>query len=276
MATPGGLRLSAQLGIPIVGLATIASATGLLHGGLYRDPAAVVHAIRGQDFITLLIMPVATAVLASLPRPRAVLIWYALLGYVLYTYTGAAFGYYLNPFFLVYIALVSLTVFSLGAALAGTDAPAIAASFDEGTPRRAVGVFLACVGLVIAIPELAQIGAYMQTGVVPELITRAGTVTSFVYVLDLGIIAPLMGVAAVWLWRGRPWGFVLSAVLLVKCAAMGLALISMAVFSARAGFPDAPAFTAAYGAIALSGVLMSAWFLRHCARDLRAAHGLRV
>jgi hypothetical protein len=68
--------------------------------------------------------------------------WLGLLGYLAYTYAGAAFAYGFNALFPVYVALFGQTGASLIGGLSGVDAVATKQAFDAGTPRRGVIAFV--------------------------------------------------------------------------------------------------------------------------------------
>jgi len=240
----------------VVLLAALAAGAGLYDADLYRDPAVLVPAIRGQDLVTLLTLPVLLASLL-VRSTRARLVWIGLLGYLVYTYTGAAFAYRFNALFLVYLTLFTLSLGALWTAVAAT-APGVLADLAR-QPRRATIGFLLSIALVLGSSELAQVGAALEAGQVPALIARSEGAGNFVYVLDLGVILPLSVLAAVWLHRRARWGVVLAGALVIKAAAMGLALISGTWFAARAGAPVEVALTAAYGAIALGGLALAGW-----------------
>jgi hypothetical protein len=79
--------------------------------------------MRGQDLVTLAIAPVLLVVarLATRGNVRARLVEIGLGGYLLYTYTGAAFGYRFNRFILLYTALCSLSAVTLFSRLRRVD-----------------------------------------------------------------------------------------------------------------------------------------------------------
>jgi hypothetical protein len=261
-----GLGLAYRLSGLVVPLAAVAAGTGLMVPHVYRDTAAVVPAIRGQDLLTLIAVPVLALSLSAARRGsgRATAVWMGLIGYLLYTYAGAAFAYVLNELFLHYLALFSLCLFTLVVVLVGADQTIPGIELDATAPRRPVAAFLALTGIMVALPELAQLLEFFTSGTVPELVVRADTPTSFVYVLDLGLVLPLCLLSALWLWRGRPWGALLAGAMLVKAATMGLALLSMTWFSVVAGMPLEPGLTLVYGSIAAGSIGMCVWFLRHC------------
>jgi hypothetical protein len=265
-AFSANLRLAQRLTALLVPLALVASAGGLFIDNLYRDPASVLPAIQGQDLITLLALPalVAALVVAQRGSARAIIAWIGLLSYLCYTYTGAAFAYAFNAFFLIYVALFTLSVCALVAVTSGIDVIALQQRFDSAAPRRPVGIALIALALMLTVSELGQIIPSLMTGTVPELIMRSGGAGNFVYVLDLGIVVPLALLAAIWLWRCLPWGDVLAGCILVKAITMGFALLSATWFSVSAGLPLEIGLTIVYGAIAGGGLAMTVWFFRHC------------
>lgn len=258
---PGGTALT----IPIVVLAAVAAAVGLLTD-VYRDPVAVIPAMRGQDLVTLAVSPLLLATRSAVRRrsTRATLVWLGLVAYVAYTAVGAVFAYRYNPLFLVYVALFSLSSFALALAARQIEAEAVKRRFDYGTPKRAVVGFLFFVALILAVSEVGQLVAAWLRGTVPELILRSEGGGNYVYALDLGVVMPLSLLSAVGLWRRAPWSYVTSGVLLIKATTMGLALISATWFSVRAGEPLEVGLTVAYAAIAVGGLALTVWFLRHC------------
>jgi hypothetical protein len=198
---------------------------------------------------------------------RGILIWLGLLGYLAYTYTGAAFAYGFNVLFPIYVALFSLTGAALIAGLSGIDPAALRAAFDAQTPRRGVIVFLVIMAAMLCLLWTSQIVPFYTRGELPNMIVQAKTPTVFVYVLDLGVVVPLALLSAWWLKQDRAWGYVLAGFVLVKSAAMGLALLSMTGFAMQAGL-DVDAFMSlAWVAPAAAGFFMSGWYFSHCSGE---------
>jgi hypothetical protein len=134
------LRVAFVLTWLVVVLAAIAAAVGLWMPAVYRETAWVVPQNRGQDLVTLIALALLVPALrlAQQASPRATLIWLGLVGYLAYTYTGAAFAYAFNELFLVYVALFGATGATRIAGLSGIDAHSLQGRFDDATPRRAV------------------------------------------------------------------------------------------------------------------------------------------
>lgn len=267
------LRLAHRLSAAAIPLIGLAAAVGLASPAAYRrNPAQIIPALQGQDLVSLLALPALAAALYGSWRgsARATLIWLGLLSYMAYTYTGASLGYYFDVWTPLYIALFSLTVFAVGAALGGVDAEAIARRLGAAAPRRATAGFLALIALLLVALELGQIAGYILSGELPAGVVIAGGGSYFVYGLDLGVVVPLALLGAVWLWRGRAWGFVVAGVLTVKATTMGLALLAMNWYMLRAGQPlDAPELLATYALLAAGGAAMGAWLLARRPRSAR-------
>jgi hypothetical protein len=263
---PQRLRVAFALSWLVIVLAVLAAAGGLLLPGVYRETAWVVPQNRGQDLVTLLALVVMVPVLRAAQRgsPRATLVWLGLLGYLAYTYTGAAFAYGFNQLFLVYVALFGGTGAALIAGLSGIDAAALQRAFDERTPRRGVMAFLLIMAAVLCLLWFSQIIPFYTRGELPAMIVMAKTPTVFVYVLDLGVVVPLALLAAWWLSQLQAWGHVLAGFVLVKAATMGLALLAMTAFSLHAGLQIEMVLPAVWATLATVGLAMSWWFFAHC------------
>ena len=130
---------------PIAILVAIAAGVGFFIEDLYRDaPVNAAQAV-GQDLITLVVaLPVliVSAVLALHGSMRAHLVWLGALGYLVYTYLSYALAIEFNSLFLVYVALVGLSLYILIGGLATTDFAEIKARFSRETPLKAVSIFL--------------------------------------------------------------------------------------------------------------------------------------
>jgi hypothetical protein len=261
----------------IASLALVASAAGLFVAGVYRDPPSIVSAIRGQDAVTLAAVPLVLAAAWHAHRGalRSRLVELGLLGYVIYTYAGAAFGYRFNHFFLIYIALLSLSLLALLLLLRRLSMTDVRRAFDAGVPRRPVAVFLMGIGLLLAALELGEIGEFIVTDAVPESVQRAGGTTFFPYVLDLGFIVPLSAAAAIGLWRDVAWSYALAGILLVKATTMGCALLAMNWWTVRAGL-SGDGLNLFYGLLAAGGLAMTMWFFRHCRASKESVRGARL
>jgi hypothetical protein len=90
-------------------------------------------------------------------------------------------------------------------------------------PQRGIGLYLIVSGVILLLIwlVLSIIPALLQGEAPPEVWSYTTVIT---FVLDLGIIAPALIVAGTLLLRGEPFGYLLSAVLLVFTVVLGINL----------------------------------------------------
>lgn len=250
------LRVLGRFTVVVAALSGVASALGLCLPGLYSE-AALAAAMRGQDLVTLFVSALLVLVADQIRSgsTRAVPVWVGLMAYELYTYAGAAFAYTFNALFLVYIALFSLSLAAIIWAARAIDVRRLESSFDRRAGRAATVVFLLFVAVVLVSSELSQIVWAWLTRGRPDLLERSDGAGNFVYVLDLGVVAPLSVLAALRFAQRKQGGPLLAVLMLVKCASMGLALIAMTWLQAESGQPVQWWLALAYAAIAVCGLV---------------------
>jgi hypothetical protein len=232
------LSPGAILSYVIAALAAVASAGGLLADGLYRDNAFVASTWVGNDAVTLAVavpLLVAATVLAGRGSLRAHLVWVGMLDYMLYNFAFYLFGAAFNVYFLVYAALLGLSVWALALALMSLDVERVGRSSGSRTPVRAIAGYMLFVGIGLALVYVMQWFAFATGGDVPLIVTKSGHPTNVVFALDLSIVIPVLIVGGLWIWRRRPWGYVLAAMVNVKGAVYMLALCAATITAARAG-----------------------------------------
>jgi hypothetical protein len=256
------LRWPDAVSAVIAVLMVFASLGGLLLPGLYRDNIWSTAAFRGNDLATLLLaVPVLAVALVQARRgsERARLVWFAVLAYNVYNYAFYLFGMAFNDFFLLYAALVSLSLIALAFAI-----PAIAAIHWPVRQARArvVAGYMAVVGVMFGAMWVIQAVRFLASGTVPKVITDSGQHTSIVFALDLTLIVPTMLIGAVLLWRDRPVGVVLGVVMNVLGALYMAALAIVGAFQVRAGISGASWAAPPYIELAITS-LAACWLLLH-------------
>jgi hypothetical protein len=214
-----------------------ASALGVSAPHLYRDNLLVRSGWYGNDLVTLLIAVPALVAAGAFARRRsaaATLVWLGLLDYSLYTYAFYLFGAAFNSLFLLYVAIVTLSIAALACGLMSLDVPVFdaAARRPRVLPVRAwlwfIAIGLGGVHVVVSLHAAV-------TGTVPAIVRSTGHPTNVVAALDLSMVVPVSIVAAMLLARGSGWGFVIAGISLVKGAVYMLALTLATSMARRAG-----------------------------------------
>ncbi|WP_340102051.1 hypothetical protein [Salinibaculum salinum] len=218
-------------------LTTVATIVGLFVPGFYRDDPVLLPQVYGQDLLTLVVGVPALAVslyYANRGSLRGYVVWLGVTGYLLYTYASYAFMTAFNELYLVYTTLLWLTLFTFVGGMVRLDAAALKSELGEMSVRPYV-VFQLLLAVLVSLLWLSEILPATLTGTTPASITDPGLPTSVIYSLDLGVIIPAFALTAYWLWNHRPWGYAFTAVLLVKIATLGGAVLTMVVYMIRDG-----------------------------------------
>ncbi|MBN2387951.1 MAG: hypothetical protein JXB85_13115 [Anaerolineales bacterium] len=227
--------------------------------GLYRyDSLSFASQAIAQDAATLILgvpLLVAGIVLAGKGSLRGQLLLTGTLGYLLYTYTTYAFLSAYNPLFLLYVTLFSLTLFAFLLAMKGLDPEYVARHIGQRFPRRGIAIFLMLLAGFLSLAWLGRIVPALFAGT-PPLGLESYT-TLVIQALDLAIIVPTSALAAVLLWRKRPWGYTLAAVLILKGLSMGAALVAMIIAQVMAGVAVSPAESVLFSTIAAAALIFT-------------------
>ncbi len=243
---------------------TAISASGetiILEGrGLYRhDTPLMAAGFVTQDWTVLLVGLPALALGIVLYRRgsfRGGLLLAGALAYILYDYLSLAFGAAYNPLLLVYIALLALSLVALLLALTGLDRTTLASRFTETFPRRWIGVYFMVVGVAFWILWAGMdLGPALATGQTPPVLAHYTTVIT--YVVDMGLLTPIMVTTAVLLFRRSPFGDAAASVLLIFSVLLNVQLAAMGIVQYVQGLMGLGAFiafSASFNTLALVAV----------------------
>jgi hypothetical protein len=230
--TPWWLWLS----VPIAVLGTLASLSGIFVDRIYQHETASwqTQAV-GQDIanlavLTLLLVFGYAAAHGSTP---AVLVWTGLVVATAYSYTIYAFAVHFGPLFLLYVAVLGMSLWALIGGLSSLDPVRLVV-----TEPRLVGFvssLLLGIAGVFALLWVAQDLPAMFSGTSSQELRDTGLPTNPVHVLDLALFLPASALAGILLRRGRPWGFVLAPVMLTAMAAISAGIVALSVVDATKG-----------------------------------------
>lgn len=260
------LQTAAVLSLIIAIFAVIASVGGLLLPHLYRDNLFVKSAWRGNDWVTLVVaVPVLLASIwwAQRGSLRAQLVWMGLLDYMLYNFAFYLFGAAFNAFFLLYVALFTLSIYALIYGLLGLDAEAIRQGFNDRTPIKWISGYMVFIAAGLGGVYVMQSVRFIFTGELPGIVKTTQHPTSVVFALDFALLIVWLVLGAVWLWQRRAWGYVIAAVSLVKGASYTLVLSAGSFVAMRAGITSAAAELPLWGMLTLTSLIVVLFLLRN-------------
>ena len=274
-ATAAAWKLSGALAV-VTAAGTIPT---VFAAGILRGPAVMNGSVRGTALVMLagglpvLIMSMAAARRGS---ARAMLLWLGSAAYLAYNAVMLLFATPFNHLFLLYVAILSLSIWSVAAVLHGIDIEAFGRRFSPRLPVRGLAIYTWAVVALNTVIWLKAVVPGMLASGSPSFLQGTGLTTFPTYVQDLSFWLPLTAVAAWWLWQRVARGFVVVGSMLVYSV-----IESAGIATDQAlGHAADPASAAASGAAALVfavfaviGMIPAALFLRHLHRAPSAGPG---
>lgn len=256
------LKTAYILSVFIAILATLTSIGGLLRPDLYRDNTFVKMTWLGNDAVTLFIaipILVAALVYSAKGSSKGQLIWMGMLDYMLYNYAFYLFGAAFNVFFLLYAALLALSITALIFGLANLDVNGISRQFRKDAPVKWIGGYFIFVASGLGLVYLIQSIGFIATGNVPAIVTISGHPTNVVFALDLTLLIPWLILGALWLMKRKPWGYVITGILNVKGPLYTLILAVNSILVVNAGITETSELPL-WGTLTVLGLIASVLF----------------
>ncbi|MBV6449464.1 MAG: hypothetical protein MHPDNHAH_00174 [Anaerolineales bacterium] len=234
-------------------------------GLYYWDTLSSVAQMQANDLVMLVLgLPLlAIAFWLTLRGSlRGQLLLTGTLGFILYTYITMCFGAAYNPFFLIYVALFSLSLFAFILSMMSIDLQTLPAQFSEKLPRGWIAGLLFFAAAFLSLAWLGRIAATFTSGAIPAL---ENVTSMFIQAMDLGIIVPLCVLSGSLLLHRQPWGYMLASVSLMKFLTMGIAVSLMGFNMARVGATVSAVELTVFPIITLANLVMAALLFRSIA-----------
>ncbi len=270
-ASPPVLR-SGALAYWLSGALALAALTSalltFLLTGILRGPAVMNGSARGTALaIVLIAVPVLTGslVLAWRGSAVAVLAWLGTTAVLAYNALMFLFATPVNRLFPLYLAMLSLSGFSIAVVVARTDVRSLARRFSARVPVRGIASYVWIVVALNAAVWLARIVPGLASEGAPGYLRGTGMTTNVVFVQDLALWLPLMAIAAAWLWRHRPAGYLIVGAGLIMWV-IETACVAVDQWYGHAADPASPVASGAlapvFAALALIGLVPVYYLLR--------------
>jgi hypothetical protein len=255
-ASTSSLRFAAKASTVLGALVVASTLAGLFVPGFYRvvNPVLLPGSY-GQDWMSLAVVPALAWAIRAARRGslHGVVVWLGLLAYYLYAYALYAFGPQLTALYPLYVAIVSLSSIALVAISLSLEISAFDGRFHH-LPTRQIIVLFGAIVIFLAPVWMAMMITAIRTGK-PSLFTT-------VHVLDLACVFPTLIVAAVGLWRHRPWSYVLAGPMLVLAATMMGSLVISEIIAAARFTPDPLPLSLVFVIIAMTASFLTRTYLR--------------
>lgn len=248
-------------------LAALGSVVGLsADNAVYGQETEVLRdAASAQDLVNLLLVSPLTILLGRLAvkgAVRASLIWLGCLAFTVYNYAIYAFSIHFGPLFLVWVAVLGLTIFALIGSFSTGVTEAIRAD-TRGLRVRWPAWFLIGVAALFALQWLMEIVPDLVAGRASRSASGWQVPTNPVHVLDLAFFLPATAATGVLLLRGRPLGYATAAGQLTWVALTSLPILVTPLVAAMRGHQPVWAVMVPVGVILAGSVAALLSLLRH-------------
>lgn len=256
---PFSLLLAYVFSFFVGGLLLLVSAGGVLLPEMYRDSEFLLPQIFGQDLISLIIgvpLLIISLIYAINGSYRGRILWMGSLGYVLHTSAAYLLGLAYNQYFLLYVVMFSLSLFTFIAGLMHMDMGSLSRQFTADLPVKSLAAFFFLAGTFLLVLRLGEIIPALIDGDLPWSIRLSEATTNVTYAIDLGVLVPLFFLTANWIWYRASHGYVMSGILLVVALVSGLATLTGDFFMFRNDQPLVMGQVIFFGAFTIFALLL--------------------
>ncbi len=221
------LTLAYANSLLIAFLMAITSVAGLLYGTTLYLTEEMLLVKLPTDLFTLIVgLPIliGSMWLARRGNLLGLLCWPGALFYVLYLYLAYAIGVPFNVLFLAYVALVTLSAYTIIGLGASIDAEAVRQRLAGAVPARLAGGILIIVSVLFILINLANI-VNALTRPTPDYLLDFP-----VWIADFSVLAPAWLVGGFLMWQRKTLGYVAGVGLLLLSSMMFVGPIFALVF----------------------------------------------
>jgi hypothetical protein len=239
-------------------LLVVCAASGLTFfgDGILTGPAVMNGSARGTALVLLVltapVMVVAMAI-ATRGSVRAVTVWLGALGVIVYNAQMFLYATPFNQLFLLYVAMLGLSVWSVVALLANDTVGRMAERMSPEMPVRRLAGYVWAIAALNALLWLRTILPAVLGDNPGSVLDGTGISTNPVFVQDLALWLPLAAVSAMWLWRRRAWGYALVGGMLTMWVLEGVTVAVDQWFGSQA---DPASTVVSSGMVLPMGVLV--------------------
>jgi len=250
-------------------LVIAASVAGIVMKGVYaRETANAAMQAIGQDIVNLIAIAVLLISAYALNKGsiKAYFVWSGTLLYLIYAYVIYAFDVHYNSLFLVYVAILGLSFYSLLGSVIQGKWGSLHANFSANTPVKLVSVFLFALGVIFYLLWLREEVPALVTGGIPASAIESNLPTNPVHVLDLAVYLPAILLTSVLLWQRHQIGYLLAGPILVFNTLIVTGILAIFVVTASNGIPTSIAIIVVFVIIMATNLVLSILYigsLRH-------------
>jgi len=253
------------LSIPAVLLAVAGSIIALSVKNLYADltPVFLPQAL-AQDIANLALVSPAWLILAALALRgslRAYLLWLGVLTFTVYNYMIYTFSVPFGPLFLLWVAVLGLSLYALIGGVATVDHEVVKSSFTSQRAITFVAWFLMITAVLFSLLWLSEDVPALFSGNTPQSVIDMALPTNPVHILDLAFFLPAVIITGILLLKRKPFAYTLAPAFIVFLVLTGIPILLTPVVQSVRGETAAWGVVVPIGTFTLVLLGLLAWLL---------------
>ena len=198
--------------------------------GIYANDSLLIGAAnQGTDAIVLLIgipLMVFSMYLMRRDERRGSVLMAGALTYFLYVYATLSMSVAFNRLFLVYVALLALSLYGLIICVLEIIRMNKESQLVRASGKKWIGYLMIILGSFTALAWGVEPVIALLTGELPTLSIYP---TLFTHAFDMAIIVPISIISGVWILRGKTEGFLVAVPVIMLLVMVALSIISMTI-----------------------------------------------
>ena len=250
-------------------VAAVAAAGTFFVPGVLRGTAVMNGSARGTAVLMLaagLPLLVISMYVASRGSIRARIVWLGAVAYFLYNSVMFIIGTPFNQLYLVYEAMLGLSIWSTVFVIRTIDLGSFRQRFLPAFPSRAIALYMLAIVALNTLVWLRGAVPGVLSSSPPAVLEGTGLVTVPTYDQDFAFWLPLIAIAAIWMWRGQVWGHLIVGAMLVYWIVEGVG-VAVDQWMGSAADPTSTVASAAISpvflAIAVIGLVPLFFYMRN-------------
>jgi fumarate reductase subunit D len=186
----------------------------------------------GQDFVNLFVVVpllLISYILFRNDNKTGSYLFGGTLFYILYSYMIYAFGVNFNHLFLVYCAILGLSLYTFILFIFDFVQKDISSWFKEKLNPKPMSIYMLLIAALFYMLWLKDVIPALINNTTPESVTDNNLLVNPVHVLDLAIALPACFISAILLLKNHKMGFIFAPIILLFIVILTIALIGMVI-----------------------------------------------
>ena len=255
------LWLSVLAALLAIAGSIIALSVPSIYAGL--TPAFLPQAL-AQDIANLALVSPAWLILAVLALRgslRAYLLWLGVLTFTVYNYVIYTFSVPFGPLFLLWVAVLGLSLYSLIGGLTAMDHKDVVSAFTSRSAITVIAWFLIVTALLFGFLWLSEDVPALLSGSRPQSVVDMALPTNPVHILDLAFFLPAVIATGVMLLKKNPLAYIVAPAFIVFLVLTGIPILLTPIVQAARGAAAAWGVVVPIGSLTVVLLGLLAWLL---------------